>query len=82
MIANAESELQRTKNETSGDVRKYDKKVNMKRTEIIKIGRSSCDVRITVDEGVFQQAIKIMYLEAYFSKRMFRERCPCTNRNG
>ena len=64
MIANTEE--QRIMNETSGVVKKYQMKANIKRTTVMKIGISSIYVRITVDGAVLQQVEEFNYWEVYF----------------
>ena len=74
MIANSEKKLQMIMYETSRVVKKYRIKVNIKKTKVMKAGKSSCNVRLREDGVILLLAEEFKYLESLLSANGFSEK--------
>ena len=79
MTANTERGLQRIMDETNRVVKSYGMKINIKKTKVMKIGRSPSNIRITVDGDILQQVEEFKYLGSLISENGYSERHPRTD---
>jgi len=74
MTANTEKGLQKILDETIRVAKKYDMKINIKKTKVMKIGRQPSTTKTTVDREILQQVEEFKYLGSILSLYGYSEK--------
>ena len=74
MVANTERGLQRIMDETNRVSKSYGMRINIKKTKVMKIGRTPSNMQIILDGEVIQQVEEFKYLGSLISANGYSEK--------